>query len=149
MREEVASKLGSRRNVDQGVPFRSTPTLPGAISHWISGGSRGGEQTQTAPLLKYNDDNLFPCKKYKIERNAAPDPEGQSHTHNPPLAFTTQPASCVLSSRTHTNDTKKNPGSEQKNPDFYDTCDAGALIGKLPRTESTLAQSEANIATGR
>lgn len=32
-----------------------------------------------------------------------------------------------------------------KNPDFYDTCDAGVLIGKLPCTESTLAQSVANI----
>lgn len=35
-----------------------------------------------------------------------------------------------------------------KNPDFYDTCDAGVLIGKLPCT-STLAQSVANIPSHR
>lgn len=38
----------------------------------------------------------------------------------------------------------KRTGTPNKKPDFYDTCDAGVLIGKLPCT-STLAQSVANI----
>lgn len=38
----------------------------------------------------------------------------------------------------------KDTRNPNKKPDFYDTCDAGVLIGKLPCT-STLAQSVANI----
>lgn len=42
---EIQQKRGSGCSVP-------TPALPGANSHWISGEPRGGEQTQTAPLLK-------------------------------------------------------------------------------------------------
>lgn len=43
---------GPGENVVQGGSVPTPAALPGANSHWISGGSRGGEQAQTAPLLK-------------------------------------------------------------------------------------------------
>lgn len=54
----VASQVGTQKKRGSGcsVPFPLPAcALPGANSHWISGGSRGGEQTQTAPLLKNID----------------------------------------------------------------------------------------------
>ena len=40
-------------------------------------------------------------------------------------------------------------GEPEKKPVFYDTCDAGVLIGKFPCLESTLAQSVADTPGGR
>ena len=138
----------------QGVPFRSVPTpaLPGANSHWISGGSRGGEETQTAPLLKYQEKHslLIRVKGEKIWPNVTWDTQRDTQTQ--PLCgwgrvvFTTTPCFSSSSSRPaiHRPGTPKDPRNPNKKPDFYDTCDAGVLIGKLPCT-STLAQSVANI----
>lgn len=50
--------------------------------------------------------------------------------------------SFFFSRRAQAGTSKIQPASELEKPDFYDTCDAGVLIGKLPCT-STLAQSVA------
>lgn len=57
--------------------------------------------------------------------------------------------SCILFLQAWTSRCQpKHTWTPSKNPDFYDTCDAGVLIGKLPCT-STLAQSVANIPSHR
>lgn len=149
----LAFKLGYRRNVVQGVPFRSVPTpvLPGANSHWISGESRGGEQTQTAPLSKcHTKKELFRIKYIKIQANVAQDAQRDTQNQKPQMAgnawfhYNTLFSCILFFLGVHMPVAPKRTGTPNKKPDFYDTCDAGVLIGKLPCT-STLAQSVANI----
>lgn len=141
---EIQKKRGSGCSVP-------TPALPGANSHWISGEPRGGEQTQTAPLLEMT---LKMVAKYsrqikgdspkRCTRRAARYPHQQTRRPSETWTFTSTPTSQAVHffhacrSGCHREQTR----APNRNPDFHDTCDGGVLIGKLPCT-STLAQSVA------
>lgn len=80
--------------------------------------------------IKYSINSTKCCTGYTVET----------------CGFTSQPAPFFSSLFTHQNQHQNHHHQRRpdKKPDFYDTCDAGVLIGKLPCLESTLAQSVAD-----
>lgn len=113
---EIQKKRGSGCSVP-------TPALPGANSHWISGEPRGGEQTQTAPLLEMTLKMVAKCSRQKKEdsptrctrRTARYSTADTPAERNMYFYFNTHFSSCSLfSTRAQASATKADPGTQPK-----------------------------------